>query len=129
MNSIKESFERCDELGLFSDTFYDIFMSKSDEVKLFFKDTDFAKQKKLLRATVKVLVSNDLEDSRTKKILEDIAKTHNRTGYDIAPKFYKLWLDSLCETIARHDPEYSDELEMIWRNTMQESIDFILLKY
>lgn len=129
MDAIKESFDRCDEAGEFADTFYDIFMSKSGEVKLAFKNTDFSKQKKLLRATVEVLVSNEFNNPRTKKILENIAKTHNRTGYNIEARFYKLWLDSLCETIARHDPAFSDDLEMIWRNTMQESINFIFSKY
>lgn len=126
---IKASFERCDDSGVFSDTFYEVFMSKSDDIKSFFKNTDFTKQKKLLRATVKVLASNKFEDPKTKKILEEIGRTHNRSGQNIAPKYYTLWLDSLCETVARLDPDYSDELENTWRKQMQTSIDFIIERY
>jgi hemoglobin-like flavoprotein len=127
--TIKASFERCDDSGVFSDTFYDIFMSKSDDIKSLFANTDFTKQKKLLRATVKVLVSKNYEDANTKKILEDIGRTHNRAGYNIKPRYYALWLDSLCETVARLDAEYSDELEALWRKQLQTSIDFIIEKY
>ncbi len=126
---ISASFKRCDESGAFSDTFYEIFISKSDDVSLFFKDTDFGKQKKLLRATVKILVTKNPNEPKTKKILNDISRTHNRNGYNIAPKYYKLWLDSLCETLARHDPNFTDELEQTWRRLMQYSIDIIIAGY
>ncbi len=126
---VKASFERCDKSGAFSDTFYEIFMSKSDEIKSFFKNTNFTKQKKLLRATVKVLATKEFIEPKTQKILEDIARTHNRSGYAIAPQFYEIWLDSVCETIARHDPDYSNELEIKWRKMMQFSIDFIIERY
>ena len=59
-DQISASFQRCDESGAFSDTFYEIFMSKSEDVKHFFTDTDFTKQKKLLRATVKVLATKNV---------------------------------------------------------------------
>ena len=126
---VRCSFERSDKSGEFSNTFYEIFMSKSDDIKSFFKDTDFTKQKKLLRATVKILATKDIEDQKTKKLLEDIARTHNHSGYDIAPHYYRLWLDSLCETLSRLDPEYSEELESVWRKLMQISIDFIVARY
>ncbi len=126
---ISASFTRCDGTGKFSDTFYDIFMSKSDDIKLFFENTDFSKQKKLLRATVKVLATKDIKDVKTKKILGDIARTHSRSGYNIAPKYYDLWLNSLCETVARLDPEYSVNLEHIWRNLMRKAIDIIVDGY
>jgi len=39
------------------------------------------------------------------------------------------WLDSLCETVAQHDPMYTVELEAHWRQRMKEGIDFIVAKY
>jgi len=127
--SVKGSFERCDKSGAFSEIFYDIFLSKSDEVKEKFKNTDFAKQKKLLRTTVKIMATRNNNDKKELRILNDIAKTHNRYGYDIKPEFYKLWLESLCETIALNDPEFSKDLEKKWRTFIKFSIDQIVNDY
>ncbi len=127
--SVKESFERCDKSGAFSETFYDIFLSKSDEVKEKFKNTDFAKQKKLLRATVKIMATRSNDDKKKLRVLNDIGRTHNRHGYNIEPELYKLWLESLCETIAIHDPEFSKDLEKKWRTFIKFSIDKIINDY
>jgi hemoglobin-like flavoprotein len=126
---VKASFERSDASNSFSDTFYDIFMSKSANIKFFFEKTNFIKQKKLLRATVKVLTTKEFNEPKAIKILGDIAKTHRRSGYGIEPKYYALWLDSLCETIALHDPEFTEDLEKKWRKLMQKPIDFIVARY
>lgn len=132
MNSsvlIKNSFNRADATGEFSNIFYDIFLNKSVEIKNVFKDTNFKKQKKLLRATVKILVDHEYEKTRTKKIINDISHTHNQHGHNIAPHYYDLWLDSLCETIEKLDPEYSKRLEIFWRKHMQKFIDLIVTGY
>ncbi|HEX4147179.1 MAG TPA: hypothetical protein VHY91_27020 [Pirellulales bacterium] len=42
------------------------------------------------------------------------------------PEHYELWLDSLCETVARHDPEYQTELEELWREAMRPGIALML---
>ena len=44
----------------------------------------------------------------------------------ITPAMYAMWLDSLCEAVRRHDPEYSAELEQQWRVAMGSSIDAMI---
>ncbi len=37
-----------------------------------------------------------------------------------------MWLDSLCEAIQQHDPEYTPELEERWRDAMLKGIQVMI---
>jgi hemoglobin-like flavoprotein len=56
--------------------------------------------------------------------LERLAKRH--VELDIKPEHYSIWLNSLCEAIERHDPEFTPELGQLWRDAMQKGIDVML---
>ena len=60
---------------------------------------------------------------------DEVAETHSRKQHNIRPEMYDLWLDSLCETVRRHDPKFTPELEDQWREWMREGIDFIVARY
>jgi hypothetical protein len=36
---------------------------------------------------------------------------------------YSMWLDALCDAIEKHDPEYTPELNQVWRKAMRKSIN------
>jgi len=38
---VAASFERCESTGVFTETFYEIFLAKSDAIGAYFKNTDF----------------------------------------------------------------------------------------
>ena len=128
-DAVKNSFARCGESDGFYDTFYDVFLSKSPEIPPLFAKTDFKKQKQVLKATVSLMVRHRLHEERASTALEKVGKTHSRSGYNIRPDLYGLWLDSLCETVKQHDPEFTSDLESQWRERMQEGIDFIVSSY
>jgi truncated hemoglobin YjbI len=126
---VNKSFKRCGTSDGFYDTFYDLFLSKSDEIAPFFSGTDFKKQKKLLKATITTMIRFPLDHRGTQTTLAMVAETHKPDGYNIEPELYALWLDSLCETVKEHDPDITSELENQWRNYMQAAINIILSKY
>lgn len=127
---LQNSLKRCEASGSFPEVFYEIFLEKDEEIRELFKNTDFSKQTKLLLTSVKVLIDEQFDDDhRTQTMLENIAYTHDRNHYNISPEHYDLWLDSLCETIKRLDPEYSEELEDKWRRHMNDPINFIVAGY
>ena len=129
MVAVKSSFQRCDLSNNFADVFYEKFIPKSKAIAIHFEGTDFFQQKKLLRATVKVLVNKNFENSNTQKVLNSIGNTHNRFGYAIEPHLYDFWLDALIETIEVLDENFSGELEQAWRLVMSRSIEVIISKY
>jgi len=132
MNSrelVAASFERCDSHGSFTDVFYEILLGKSDEIRKHFKSTNFEKQKKLLRASVYILVLQDISSPKAQNILNKIGATHSKSQLNIPPNLYSIWLDSLCETLQKNDPEYDEVLESHWREIMREPIDYIVAQY
>jgi hemoglobin-like flavoprotein len=128
-HAVKASFDRCGESDGFYDMFYDTFLAKSPDIPALFARTDFRKQKLLLKATIVIMVRHRIDDERARQALAKVAQTHNRSGYNIKPELYRLWLDSLCETVRQHDPEFTSDLEVQWRERMQEGIGVIVAEY
>ena len=126
---VQASFERCETDGDFAEQFYEIFLGSSDEIAPLFAHTDFSRQRKLLRATVYVLVTRAVEDPAARETLERIGRSHAHSGLNIRPEFYELWLDSVCSAVQRMDPEWTAELEAAWRDRLRPGISLITSLY
>ena len=129
IDQIRASFDRCEAAGDFAEQFYEVFLKSSPVVAPLFAKTDFTKQRKLLRATVYILVTRNLEDLQAKEALVRIGHSHSRAQLNIRPALYEVWLDSLCETVKRMDPDWSPDIEQWWRDRMRPGIDLITSLY
>ncbi|WP_221799348.1 globin [Oceanobacter mangrovi] len=116
----------CNNIVFFED-FYNIFMTKSKDVRDMFKDTNMEAQRALLRSGILWLVMHARGMPDTK--IRALGESHSRGRMNINPTYYNLWLDALMETLARHDPKFSKELEQTWRRTLGPSIDLIKSMY
>jgi len=119
MNHFNDSFERCINDPLFLDQFYENFLASSDEVSAMFKETDVETQKAMLMASLVYMSQAD------KGSLSSIAEKHSH----IKPYLYALWLDSLIAAAKSIDPLFDVETEVLWRETLQVGIDFMIGKY
>ena len=126
---VRTSFDRCEATGDFADKFYAIFLTKSPEIPPLFAQTAFEKQRKLLRATVYIMVTRDVDDPIARETLERIGRSHGRSELDIRSELYDLWLDSVCETVKDLDPEWTPETERFWRERMAPGIALITSQY
>lgn len=124
------SLRRCDRDPQFLDYFYDRFLASSPKVRDRFADTDFARQKRLLRASfyLVLLASEDPEEG-PERYLGHLAKRHSRRELDIGSELYDLWLDSLLHVVRECDPQWSTEVEEAWEQVMQIGIRFMLERY
>jgi hemoglobin-like flavoprotein len=108
--------------------FYRRFVASSEEVAEKFKNTDMAKQRKMLKSSffhmLSFSVSNDVPE-----FLAQIAETHRRSNYDIRPALYDLWLECLIATAKQHDSLFSDEVELAWHLVMARGIAYMKFKY
>ncbi len=127
--TVLASYHRCEDSGGFFDTFYDNFFAKSPEIPPKFANTDMEKQKQVVMASLLWMLRLCNGDAVARREVEQLAESHNRHGHNIRPKLYELWLDALCETIAKHDRQYTSELETMWREAMREGIELIVSKY
>jgi len=122
-----QSLRRCDNEPRFLDIFYDRFLASSPKVKEKFANTDFAKQKRLLRASfyLIVLAAEDPEKG-PERYLQYLAERHSAKNLNVGSELYDLWLDSLLETVEGCDPEFSPEVEQAWEQMMEIGIDYML---
>ena len=126
--TIQSSYLRCCASAGFFDTFYAIFLAKSPEIAEKFANTDFTRQKQMLRDSIFKMVRQASFNGEARAEVERIGELHARQ-FDIRPGLYALWLDSLCAAIKQHDPGYTTTLEVLWRRRMQQGIDLIIAIY
>lgn len=126
----EQSLRRCDANPEFLDIFYDRFLASSPKVKKRFANTDFHRQKRLLRASfyLILLASEDPKDG-PERYLGHLATRHSTKDLDVGAELYDLWLDSLLASVKECDPEYSEAVEEAWEKMMGIGIDFLLSRY
>jgi hemoglobin-like flavoprotein len=121
-----ESFERYVNNPFFLDSFYELFLSSSDEVRLMFKDTEMEIQKVMLATSMAYMTAayNSKSD-----LLSKIADKHNKNNLNINPHLYPLWLDSLIAAAKSIEPLFDMDTEKLWRKIMQPGIDHMISRY
>jgi len=124
LDEVTASYHRCRHDKAFVDTFYDLFLAKSPEIAEKFANTDFSVQKRMLRESLLTLLTYNLGIEGAREDVIGLGKRHHKLG--IRPELYDMWLDTLCEAIRKHDPQYTPELEKLWRKAMQAPIDLML---
>ena len=117
-----------DQGKLFFNAFYDVFISKSDEIGEKFADVDMSIQVGVLQKSMFHLISFYVAKTDS-EYLRSIAMTHSRANYDIKPEFYDIWLESLIETLRKMDSEFDDDVELAWRLAMTPGIQFMKFHY
>lgn len=106
------------------DTFYRIFLSKSEVIRELFANTNMSQQKTMLHDSLDTLI----EFSRTKTIspvLQRLANAHGPNGIRIPIYLFDIWLDSLMDALYAHDPQFETDDELAWRLTLSPGIVFI----
>jgi hemoglobin-like flavoprotein len=119
---IVASYHRARETDELFDTFYDLFLSKSPDIPPMFAHTDFPHQKRMLRESIlEMLVFYGTNSGREE--IERLAARHRELN--VKKEHYALWIDALCEALAKHDPQFSPELEQLWRAACQPAIEIL----
>jgi tellurite resistance-related uncharacterized protein/hemoglobin-like flavoprotein len=123
------SFDRCEATGGFAEIFYNLFLDSSPEVAPYFAATDFEQQRHVLRDSVYMMVTREVTDPAMRQMLDQLGAAHNRDEYNVLPRLYELWLDSICETGRMLDPEWDDEIERKWRVRLRPGLQIIMAAY
>ena len=117
----RESLGRCVECETFLERFYELFMASSPAVGALFRNTDFERQKRVLRDSLyAILVAAGTTRGPAHDEIERLAKSHRDIG--VTDDMYGLWLDALVEAAREHDLHFTDALENDWRSSMGGAI-------
>ena len=126
----EQSLRRCDSKPDFLDIFYEKFLASSPKVAERFADTDFHRQKRLLRASFyMILLASEDPENGPEQYLSHMAARHSAKDLDVGAELYDLWLDSLLASVKECDPDYDEEVEHAWEKMMGVGIDFLLSRY
>lgn len=123
-----DSLERCIHGGDFLQQFYERFVSSSDEVRQKFANTDFTKQKTLLRQSFYYILYA-IDGKKGFEQLDRIAEIHSKKQLDIRPELYELWKDCLIATIERADPKFNDGVRKAWNKMLSLGIKHLVDRY
>jgi len=128
----KASFDRCSDSPDFLGGFYDHFFVACPEAKPLFAKTDFARQTRLLRDAIGLLLiapffSTAPDAGAT--ILSRVAELHSRRRLGIEPRFYPPFVESLITTVREFDPEFSPAVEGAWRVAIAKGVAYMQSRY
>lgn len=112
----------------FLDTFYEIFVSRSDAIAAKFAQTDMQRQKNMLYLSLQHMVDFSVQ-RKASEDLRRIAERHSASRIDINPGLYDDWLDSLIQTAQLLDPGFTEEVELAWRVVLAPGIVYMKFKY
>lgn len=130
LETFERSLGRCTSQSEFLDRFYDRFLASSPKIKEKFRDTDFVRQKRALKASLHlILLAAGDKSGDPGKYLGDVAEKHNAKHLNIGAELYDFWLDSLLETVKECDPEYNPEVGKAWEDVMMVGIHYLTVRY
>lgn len=130
LEQFEESLRRCNADPGFLDRFYDRFLRSSPKVREKFLGTDFVRQKRMLQASLQLLLVAAQDDGkRPTPLLDEVAARHGSSQLAIGAELYDLWLDSLLATAREADPAWSPDMEQAWEHVMTVGISYLLSRY
>lgn len=121
------SFSRSSVNGLLQ-RFYEHFLTYP-EIKAHFLKTDSATQHEALRHGLGSILKFVEGDRMGCECLKRIRKSHSRSGLNIDPSLYSLWIDSLLRALRQCDPSFNADTENAWRTVIDLGIDCIKTGY
>jgi hemoglobin-like flavoprotein len=128
LNTFDASLARCTSQARFLDLFYEKFLKSSPKVREKFKNTDFVRQKRALKASLHMILLA-AQDDDPGKYLSDIAERHGVRELNVGAELYDLWLDSLLDTVEACDPEYRSAVRKAWEEVMMVGIHYLTVRY
>ncbi len=131
LHTFEKSLLRCVAGPDFLERFYARFLSSSPKVAARFEETDFDRQKTIVRESLfKILrAAEDGPEEGPARHLDEIAHRHSAQQLDIGAELYDLWLDSLLATVAECDPDFSLAEEQAWEEVLLVGIGYLCSRY
>ena len=124
VDKVVASYHRCRSSDEFIDTFYEVFLGASPKIREMFAGTNFKIQKLMLRESLLEMLFFEQGMPGADEYIIKLGRRHKQLN--VTPEMYEMWLDSLCEAVRRHDPEYRPELDALWREAMKKGIELMI---
>jgi len=128
IEQLNDSFERCVSDEEFMEVFYQDFLANPPVAEKF-ANTDLRRQKRMVKASLHMMISAVSRRQQDLSYLGEIAERHSRRGVGIQPYLYELWMQSLLRAVRHCDRRCNTAIETLWRQALDPAIEFIVAKY
>lgn len=127
---INVSFGRCCVDQKFFDRFYAIFLASNPDFGAMFANTDFDKQKALLRQGISMcLMFAAGGNPSAQTAVGRLRKSHSKNFLNIDPGYYRFRVYSLIKTVSEFDPNFNPEIEAVWREAIRKPVEYMQAGY
>ena len=120
-----DSLDRCHQANGFIDHFYELLIGSSKEIAAKFAGTDFRRQKRVLTASLYMLMVAAEGHAEGNAHLRRLAVLHDRQHLDVRPELYDQWLASLLQAVRDCDPAWTGDVERVWTGMLGPGIDVL----
>lgn len=130
MNSklLRESFARiAPHKEEFVATFYQTLLEKAPQLRPFFIDVDLKRQQKSLLATLQVMLNEAEHGEELRTQFRKLGQRHNEL--QIRAEHYPAFGQTLLETLAFYDPQWTSELHATWAAALDQCVRFMMEGY
>lgn len=127
--AVRSSMGRAQRQGALFDRFYEIFLTSHVSIGPMFTNTDFAKQKELLRQGLNLTIMFADGNQIGQNGVDRIRRSHSRSNLNIQPSLYPHWKNSFMQAVRECDPDFNPALEQSWSEVLQLAIDHIAAGY
>lgn len=124
--AFEASLDRCVADPKFLTRFYARFRASNTEAAARFAHVDMARQERVLRASLYMIVRAAQGSEDGLQHLAEIAESHSKHNLNIGAQEYEHWLNSLLLTVRECDPNCNDEIVRAWRACIQPCIDAMI---
>ncbi|MCB1866401.1 MAG: hypothetical protein KDG50_13365 [Chromatiales bacterium] len=121
------SLERATADPRFLDLFYDGFLSSSEDIRRIFAHSDMDRLKRKLKSSLGMMQLL-IEGAPGVDMYFGYLGTLHR-GFRIPFGLYARWVDALIDALDRCDPDFSPELEQLWRRILDSALEAFRTAY
>lgn len=125
LEAFDDSLARCYAQPRFLERFYESFLEASPEARAKFAGTDLAQQRRMLKASLVLMMLSTGGKAEGMVHMERIGAVHGKEGHDIPAHLYDIWLDCLLKAAREFDGQANDELMAVWRRVLEPGIAFM----
>ncbi len=112
------SLARCQATEGFLTNFYVEFMGSNPEIKDRFRFTKIEQQVRMLDESLRVTCDAITGGPEGLARLKELGKTHDKFHHNARPEWYANWINALVDSASHSDPEWSENLETVWRKML-----------
>jgi truncated hemoglobin YjbI len=124
-----DSLARCYASPRFLERFYELFLEASPVAREKFAGTDLAQQRRMLKASLVLMMLSAGDRPEGQVHMERIASVHGTGGHAIPAALYDVWLECLLRAVTEFDAKADAELLAVWRRVLEPGIAFMKSRY